>query len=108
MDKHDLKIYVTGQNARSQRAVSTLRQICEACLPDCHTVAVIDVLEQPRLAREQRILATPTVVKEGPPPICRIVGDLSQTRSLLLGLGLPVMDCGDGLASAGDMDHSAA
>jgi circadian clock protein KaiB len=93
MDKFLLKLYVTGQTPRSQRAITQLRRICERELKGRYEMWVIDVLERPQLAEEQKILATPTLVKELPPPIRRIIGDLSDTEQVMLGLDLqPLSD----------------
>ncbi len=83
-----LKLYVTGQTPRSQRAIVNLKRICEADLGGDYEMVVIDVLERPQLAEHERILATPTVVKELPIPIRRIIGDLSNSERVLLGLDL--------------------
>ncbi len=96
MEGYVFKLYVTGQTVRSQRAVANLRRLCEELLPGLHEVVVIDVLESPQLAEEQRILATPTLVRELPLPVRRIIGDLSPTERVLRELDLPPP--GDGLA----------
>ncbi|MGO8899152.1 MAG: circadian clock protein KaiB, partial [Isosphaeraceae bacterium] len=88
MDKYVIKLYVTGQTHRSQRAIDNLRRICEEELRGQYDLVVIDVLERPQLAEDERILATPTVVKELPPPIRRIIGDLSDAERVLVGLDL--------------------
>src|SRR4051794_11003723 len=88
MQKYLLKLYVTGQTPRSQRAVANLRRICEEELQGEYEMVVIDVLERPQLAEDEKILATPTVVKELPTPIRRIIGDLSDSERVLLGLDL--------------------
>ncbi len=83
-----LKLYITGQTPRSSRAIANLRRICEEELDGQYELSIIDVLERPRLAEDERILATPTLVKELPPPIRHIIGDLSDTEQVLLGLDL--------------------
>lgn len=88
MDKYVIKLYVTGQTPRSQRAIDNLRRICEEELRGQYDLVVIDVLERPQLAEDEKILATPTVVKELPPPIRRIIGDLSDAERVLVGLDL--------------------
>jgi circadian clock protein KaiB len=87
-NKYLLKLYVTGQTARAQRAIANLRRICEEELSGQYEMVVIDVLERPQLAEDERILATPTVVRELPAPIRRIIGDLSDSERVLLGLDL--------------------
>lgn len=83
-----IKLYVTGQTPRSQQAIANLRRICEGELSGRYELVVIDVLERPQLAEDEKILATPTVVKELPHPIRRIIGDLSDSERVLLGLDL--------------------
>lgn len=88
MSRYLLKLYVTGRTPRSERAVQQLQSICATELADCYDLVVIDVLERPQLAEDEKILATPTVVKELPPPMRRIIGDLSDAETVLLGLDL--------------------
>ncbi len=88
MNRYVLKLYVTGQTPRSQRAIANLRRICEEELSGAYEMVVIDVLERPQLAEHEKILATPTVVKELPTPIRRVIGDLSDSERVLLGLDL--------------------
>lgn len=83
-----LKLFVTGQTPRTERAIVNLRRICDAHLGNLYQLHVIDVLEQPQLAEDEKILATPTLIKELPPPARRIVGDLSDTDAVLRGLDL--------------------
>jgi circadian clock protein KaiB len=86
--KYLLKLYVTGQTPRSLRAIANLRDLCEEELRGQYELFVIDVLERPQLAEDEKILATPTVVKELPSPMRRIIGDLSDSERVLLGLDL--------------------
>jgi circadian clock protein KaiB len=88
MDRYLLKLYVTGETPRALAAIKNLRQICEKELGGLYDLVVIDVLERPQLAEDEKILATPTVVKELPVPIRRIIGDLSDSERVLLGLDL--------------------
>lgn len=83
-----LRLYVTGHTPRSNRAIMSLQDICERELKGQYRMEVIDVLERPQLAENERILATPTLVKQLPPPIRRIIGDLSDIEQVLLGLDL--------------------
>src|SRR5436309_2659104 len=96
MTKHLLKLYITGQTPRSRQAITNLRRICEEELAGQYEMIVIDVLERPQLAEDEKILATPTVVKELPTPIRRIIGDLSDTERVLLGLDLRPASEADG------------
>lgn len=88
MSGYALKLYVTGDTPRAQRAISTLKRLCEQELGGQYEMIVIDVLERPQLAEDERILATPTLIKQLPPPLRRIIGDLSDTEKVLLGLDL--------------------
>ena len=86
MSKAMLTLYVTGQTARSARAIANLRRICDEELGGEYDMKVIDVLERPQLAEDEKILATPTLIKELPLPIRRIIGDLADTEKVLVGL----------------------
>ncbi len=99
MSNYLLKLYVTGQTSRSRRAIDNLRRICEEELRGKYEMHVIDVLERPQLAEDEKILATPTVVKELPMPIRRIIGDLSDADKVLLGLDLQPCQPRDDTAS---------
>ena len=88
MGKRVLKLYVAGRTGRSERAVANLKRINEEELGGEFEIAIIDVLENPRLARNEKIIATPTLIRELPPPIRRIIGDLSNSENVLLGLDL--------------------
>ena len=86
--KYMLKLYVTGRTPRSEQAISNLRRICDEDLEGHYELTIIDVLERPQLAEDEKILATPLLIKELPPPLRRIIGDLSKKESVLLGLDL--------------------
>lgn len=88
MSEFELKLYVTGQTPRAVAAIETLRRICEEELGGRYRMTVIDILENPQLAEDEKILATPTLIKELPPPVRRIIGDLSDSEKVLLGLDL--------------------
>jgi circadian clock protein KaiB len=83
-----LKLYVSGRSQRAERAIASLRALCERELAGKYAIEVIDVLTQPQVAEEAKILATPTVVKQLPPPIRRVIGDLSDAEQVLVGLDL--------------------
>lgn len=82
-----LKLYIAGQNSRSRQARRALDELCAASAFDLE-VEVIDIVERPQLAEDEKILATPVVVRELPPPMRRIIGDLSDFHSVLVGLDL--------------------
>ena len=84
----DLRLYVTGRSATCQRAADNLQRVCEQYLPGRYRIEVVDLLENPRLAAEDQILAVPTVVRMLPAPVRTLVGDLSDTERLLVGLQL--------------------
>jgi circadian clock protein KaiB len=86
--KYLLKLYITGQTPRSHRAIQNLHTTCEKLLDGKYDLVVIDVLEHPELAEEDKILATPTLMRLSPPPLRRVIGDLSDTKQVLLGLDL--------------------
>jgi circadian clock protein KaiB len=88
MNKYLLKLYVTGRTPRSERAIGNLKRICGEELADRYEMVIIDILERPQLAEDEKILATPTLIKQLPPPLRRIIGDLSDTEKVLLGLDL--------------------
>lgn len=88
MMKYLLKLYITGNSPRSQRAIANLLRICESELAKEYQVEIIDVLEQPQRAEDEKILVTPTLIKQLPPPLQRIIGDMSNTDTVLLGLDL--------------------
>jgi circadian clock protein KaiB len=92
MDKYLLKLYITGQTIRSQRAIKNLQKIIEEELDDKYEMKVIDILEHPKLAEDEKILATPLLMKKLPPPIRRIIGDLSDSEKVLMGLDLQTID----------------
>jgi circadian clock protein KaiB len=88
-DQYLLKLYVTGYTPRSQRAISNLIQLCESQLRNRHEIVIIDVLEHPEIAEAEKILVTPTLIKEFPLPKVRIIGDLSDMQTVLSGLNIP-------------------
>jgi circadian clock protein KaiB len=81
-----LKLYVTGRTPRAEKAIANLRRICEEELHGQYELNIIDVLEHPQLAEDEKILATPTLIKRLPPPLRRVIGDLSDKEKVLLGL----------------------
>ena len=88
MRRISLKLYVTGNTPRSKAAIARLQAVCDERFKDRHVLTVVDVLRQPHVAQEDGILATPTLIKEMPPPTRRVIGDLSDTEKLLRGMGL--------------------
>ena len=86
--KYILRLYVTGSSHRSLQAVYNLKKICEVYLPDDYDLEVIDIYKDPGAAREEQIIAAPTLVKKLPQPIRKFVGDMSNTQKILVGLDL--------------------
>jgi circadian clock protein KaiB len=83
-----LRLYVAGQTAKAIAAFANLKAICEEQLKGRYEIEVIDLLEHPKLAREDQIVALPTLVRKLPPPLRKIIGDLSETERVLIGLHL--------------------
>ena len=84
----ELRLYVAGQSPQSLAAVANLQKLCEAHLAGKYRIEIVDLLANPQLAAGDQILAVPTLVRKLPPPIRKIVGDLSDTDRLLVGLQL--------------------
>lgn len=83
-----LRLYVSGRTQRTEQAIRNLQKMCEEQLQGRYSLEVMDVLEKPELAEEEHILATPTLIRYSPPPVRRIVGDLSNAKKVLEGLDL--------------------
>ena len=83
-----LRLYVTGETIKSMAALSNLRKICELHLKGRYRIEVVDLLKQPQLAKGDQILAIPTVVRKLPQPVRILIGDLSDTERVLVGLDL--------------------
>ncbi|MDB4916963.1 MAG: kaiB [Gemmatimonadetes bacterium] len=87
---------MTSASARTATAIANLKRICEQELEGRYDLEIIDVLEYPELAESEKILATPTLIKSLPLPLRRVIGDLSNTEKVLMGLEVqPVRDNGD-------------
>lgn len=84
----ELRLYVANQTPRSAAALANLKRICEEHLKGRYRIQVIDLLENPKLARQDQIVAIPTLIRTLPAPIRRIIGDLSDTTRTLIGLQL--------------------
>jgi circadian clock protein KaiB len=88
-EQWDLCVYVTGSSPKGQRAIDNLLRACEEHLPGRYTIEIVDVLTNPGRAAADQILAAPTVVRMFPTPIRKLVGDLTDSDRLLIGLELP-------------------
>lgn len=86
--KYVLKLYITGMTPRSQQALRNVERICREQFGDDYHLEVIDIYQQPALARGDQIVAVPTLIKELPAPLRRLIGDLSMEERVLLGLDL--------------------
>lgn len=84
----DLKIYVAGETEKSRTAIANLQKVCEEHLKGRYHIEVIDLLKHPRLAAEEQIFAIPTVIRKLPEPLRKLVGDLSATEKVLVGLDI--------------------
>ena len=84
----ELRLYVAGQTSKSVEACANLRAICDTPMAGRYRVEIVDLLENPQLARSDDILAIPTLVRKLPPPVRKIIGDLSHTERVLVGLQL--------------------
>jgi len=86
--KYVLKLYVTGMTRRSQQAIRNVQRICREHFGDDYHLEVIDIYQQPALAKGDQIIAVPTLIKELPSPLRRLIGDLSKEERVLMGLDL--------------------
>lgn len=86
--RYVLRLYVTGQTPRSQRAIANLRALCDTALADRYELTVIDLLDHPDAAQQEHVVAAPTLVKAYPPPLRRLIGDLTDRERLLVVLDL--------------------
>ncbi|HWP42549.1 MAG TPA: circadian clock KaiB family protein [Blastocatellia bacterium] len=89
MNKYLLKLFISGQTSRSERAISNLLRICEERVNGECELIIIDILERPQLAEDEKILVTPMLIKQLPPPARRIIGDLSNIEHVMRELDLP-------------------
>jgi len=85
-DRYTLRLYVAGQTPRSVAAIANLRRICDEHLSGRYSVEVVDLLREPARARGDEIVVIPTLVRRLPPPVKRIIGDLSNAERVLVGL----------------------
>jgi circadian clock protein KaiB len=87
-DRYVLRLYVAGQTPKSVLAITNIKTICEENLKGRYVLDVIDLYQQPQLAQGEQIIAVPTLIKKLPPPLRRIIGDMSNTERVLVGLDL--------------------
>jgi len=84
-----LKLYVAGQSPKSVTAIANMKKLCEANLQGRYVLDVIDLYQQPQLAQGEQVIAVPTLIRKLPLPLRRIIGDLSNTERVLVGLDIP-------------------
>jgi len=87
-DGYDLRLYVAGQTPKSVAAIANLKKLCETHLPGRYTIEVIDLMKDPALAQRHQIVAIPTLIRQLPEPLKRIIGDLSNAEKVLVGLDI--------------------
>ncbi len=87
-DTWQLTLYLAGQTPKSIRAFANLRKICEEHLAGKYRIEIVDIVENPQAGRTDQILAIPTLVRRLPPPLVKIIGDLSNTEKVLVGLSI--------------------
>jgi circadian clock protein KaiB len=87
-DKWELRLYTAGQTPKSLAAIKNLKRVCEEHFAGRYEIEIIDLLKNPRLAKDDQIVAIPTLVRKLPEPVRKIIGDLSDTERTLVGLQL--------------------
>jgi circadian clock protein KaiB len=90
--KYDLRLYVTGMTPKSTQAIANVQKICEKYLAGTYELTVIDIYQQPQLAKGEQIIATPTLIKKLPLPLRKLIGDMSDTQRFLVGIDLKHKD----------------
>jgi circadian clock protein KaiB len=83
-----LRLYITGLTPKSTQAIKNIKKICEENLKGRYELEIIDVYQQPELAKEANIMAAPTLIKQLPPPLRRLIGDMSNKERVIIGLDL--------------------
>ena len=87
-EKYVLRLYVTGMTPKSTKAIANVQTLCEEHLAGRYELKIIDIYQQPKLAKEGQIIATPTLIKQLPLPFRRLIGDMSDTEKFLVGIDL--------------------
>lgn len=90
--KYVLRLYVTGMTPKSTQAIANVQKLCEKHLSGRYELKVIDIYQQPKLAKGEQIIATPTLIKKLPPPLRRLIGDMSDMERFLVGIDLKPMN----------------
>ena len=87
-EQYDLRLYVAGQTPKSMAAIANLKHICDTHLAGRYSIQIIDLVETPQLAIRDHILAIPTLIRRLPEPLKRIIGDMSKTERVIVGLDI--------------------
>lgn len=87
-EQYDLRLYVAGQTPKSMAAIANLKHICDTHLAGRYSIQIIDLVETPQLAIRDHILAIPTLIRRLPEPVKRIIGDMSKTERVIVGLDI--------------------
>lgn len=87
-DKYILRLYVAGMGPKSLQAINNIKRICDEYLPDRYELEVIDIYQYPIFAKDGQIVAAPTLIKELPPPLRKLIGSMANTEKVLLGMDL--------------------
>jgi circadian clock protein KaiB len=88
LEKHILKLFVTGTTPNSVKAIVNIKRICEEFIPGNYELEIVDIYQQPELAQSEQIIAAPALIKKSPLPQRILIGDMSNTNKVLAGLGL--------------------
>ncbi len=95
-EKYVLRLYVAGMGSNSIQAIENIKRLCEAVMPGRYQLDIIDIYQQPIFAKEGQIVAAPTLIKELPPPLQKLVGDMSNVEHVLVGLDVRSENKGEG------------
>ena len=87
-EKYVLRLYITGMTPKSIKAIANVKKLCEEHLAGRYALEVVDIYQQPKLARGEQIIAAPTLIKKLPLPLRKLIGDMSNKEKVLLGLDL--------------------
>lgn len=87
-----LQLYITGNTARSSQAIENIQKVCQKYLDGRYDLEVIDIFQQPARAKEAQVIAAPTLIRQFPRPLRKLVGDMADEKKLLLGLGISLTD----------------
>ena len=87
-EKYVLRLYVTGMTPKSTKAIANVQNLCEKYLEGFYELKIIDIYQQPKMAKDEQIIATPTLIKKLPLPLRRLIGDMSDTEKFLVGIDL--------------------